>query len=369
MLAVSFAVRSLAATSRCQAGTYKCYWSTDRGTVRLEQIMRRSRKELRKHIKTEGHAGGRDGKTTNSWHRRCRIPINKLDQFPKLPAIFDYQCHVCSFSAPDLGSFKAHLQNRQHGGGADWKDTRGFDQRSRWPRLINWSKFKSSGKRHLLAAVGAAAASGSAGGTADAGAAASAGGPASARGPASAGGPVSAGGPASAGGQASAGGPASATGGASSVAWWDAAMLDAVEDAEDDSSDSTSSSSSSDDEEDRPQDQDDGWFDLAAESGEPRARGAAGGAATGLDLNPAAASGRQQPATPPRITETTQGGGWRRVESRSNPGNYYYWHPETGATREEPPLPWEKLASRSQPDVSYYWNPDTGQSMFEKPDM
>mmetsp|Transcript_83064 Transcript_83064/g.240360 ORF Transcript_83064/g.240360 Transcript_83064/m.240360 type:complete len:908 (-) Transcript_83064:147-2870(-) len=61
--------------------------------------------------------------------------------------------------------------------------------------------------------------------------------------------------------------------------------------------------------------------------------------------------------------------GWKRMESRTSPGIYYYWHPESGQTMAEPPPPWEKRESRSKPGTCYYWNTVTGQTEVQKPEV
>lgn len=60
---------------------------------------------------------------------------------------------------------------------------------------------------------------------------------------------------------------------------------------------------------------------------------------------------------------------WRRVESRSQPGNFYYFNNVTGENSLEPPPPWEKRASRSDPNVYYYWNSLTGATSVERPEV
>jgi len=61
--------------------------------------------------------------------------------------------------------------------------------------------------------------------------------------------------------------------------------------------------------------------------------------------------------------------GWKRMESRSQVGVFYYWKQSTGETKAEPPAPWEKRQSRSQAGVMYYWNPITGQTSAQKPEV
>jgi 23S rRNA-/tRNA-specific pseudouridylate synthase len=60
---------------------------------------------------------------------------------------------------------------------------------------------------------------------------------------------------------------------------------------------------------------------------------------------------------------------WIRMESRSQPGVFYYWNEQTGQTNPEPPPPWELKQSRSQPGVFYYWNTATGATSVVKPEI
>mmetsp|Transcript_29887 Transcript_29887/g.82055 ORF Transcript_29887/g.82055 Transcript_29887/m.82055 type:complete len:641 (-) Transcript_29887:68-1990(-) len=77
------------------------------------------------------------------------------------------------------------------------------------------------------------------------------------------------------------------------------------------------------------------------------------------------------PLTPPAVATSTAlpKSGWRRVESRSQAGAYYYFNDLTGEHRIEPPEPWERVASRSRPDVYYYWNPLTSETSCDKPEI
>mmetsp|Transcript_64020 Transcript_64020/g.152671 ORF Transcript_64020/g.152671 Transcript_64020/m.152671 type:complete len:627 (+) Transcript_64020:81-1961(+) len=72
---------------------------------------------------------------------------------------------------------------------------------------------------------------------------------------------------------------------------------------------------------------------------------------------------KHQPQQPPASN------GWRRMESRKQPGVYYYFKEATGETRAEPPEPWEIKRSRNDPNVMYYWNPETGETSGSKPEM
>ena len=69
-----------------------------------------------------------------------------------------------------------------------------------------------------------------------------------------------------------------------------------------------------------------------------------------------------QPVTPPKT-------GWKRMESRSKAGVYYYFNQDTSVTSWEPPSPWEKKESRHSSGVFYYWNTVTGATSREKPEM
>lgn len=58
---------------------------------------------------------------------------------------------------------------------------------------------------------------------------------------------------------------------------------------------------------------------------------------------------------------------WRRVASRSIPGEYYYFDSVSGQNHQDPPPPWEKRESRSKIGVFFYWNPHTNITSLEKP--
>lgn len=60
---------------------------------------------------------------------------------------------------------------------------------------------------------------------------------------------------------------------------------------------------------------------------------------------------------------------WRRVESRSEPGRFYYVHEGTGQTSNESPTPWEKIESQTHPGERYYFNRRTGESSWNKPSL
>jgi len=98
----------------------------------------------------------------------------------------------------------------------------------------------------------------------------------------------------------------------------------------------------------------------------PGTPGAAGGAAPPPAQAPAAAP---QPAPVQTPAAGVGASGWKKMQSRSTPGAFYYWNPATGQTLTEPPEPWQKKESRSTPGVFYYFNTLTGQSVFEKPDV
>eukprot|EP00747_Dinoflagellata_sp_TGD_P061167 gnl/TRDRNA2_/TRDRNA2_152394_c1_seq2.p1 gnl/TRDRNA2_/TRDRNA2_152394_c1~~gnl/TRDRNA2_/TRDRNA2_152394_c1_seq2.p1 ORF type:complete len:783 (+),score=164.24 gnl/TRDRNA2_/TRDRNA2_152394_c1_seq2:233-2350(+) len=65
---------------------------------------------------------------------------------------------------------------------------------------------------------------------------------------------------------------------------------------------------------------------------------------------------------------------WQKVESQSNPGNFYYFDKESGessmekpADFVEPKVIWEKRESKSNPGNFYYFNKDTGENKIERP--
>jgi len=80
---------------------------------------------------------------------------------------------------------------------------------------------------------------------------------------------------------------------------------------------------------------------------------------------------QQAPHTPPKalafMSGQLQPSGFRRMESRSQPGIFYYFNETTNETRVEPPPPWEKKESRSQAGVFYYWNTVTCETSVVKP--
>jgi len=83
---------------------------------------------------------------------------------------------------------------------------------------------------------------------------------------------------------------------------------------------------------------------------------------------------QQAPSTPPKALAFMQGQvqrppSFRRMESRSQPGVYYYFNEATNETRVEPPPPWEKKESRSQAGVFYYWNTVTCETSVVKPEV
>jgi len=76
------------------------------------------------------------------------------------------------------------------------------------------------------------------------------------------------------------------------------------------------------------------------------------------------------PTTPPAMRRNTVAhSGWRRIESRSSPGVYYYFNDNTKESSVEPPSPWEKIESRSSPGVFYYWNAESKKSSVEEPEV
>jgi len=89
---------------------------------------------------------------------------------------------------------------------------------------------------------------------------------------------------------------------------------------------------------------------------------------------------QQQPAPAPAFQQTTRPAaaapapapaahGWKRMESRSQPGIFYYFNNLTGANEAEPPAPWELKTSRSNANIVYYWNTQTGETSPGKPEV
>merc|ERR1711957_629409 len=67
-------------------------------------------------------------------------------------------------------------------------------------------------------------------------------------------------------------------------------------------------------------------------------------------------------------------GGWKRVESKSNPGKFYYFNAASGESTEskppgylEPRVTWERKESKSAPGEFYYYNRETGASQVDRP--
>lgn len=61
---------------------------------------------------------------------------------------------------------------------------------------------------------------------------------------------------------------------------------------------------------------------------------------------------------------------WERRESKTKPGNYYYFNPKTGANEIHPPrvaLPWKLLESKTKKGQFYYFNEDTGENDVNPP--
>jgi len=65
-----------------------------------------------------------------------------------------------------------------------------------------------------------------------------------------------------------------------------------------------------------------------------------------------------------------EGIAWERRESKSKPGNFYYFNPKTGANEIHPPrveLPWKLLESKSKKGQFYYFNEETGENDVNPP--
>mmetsp|Transcript_4922 Transcript_4922/g.11150 ORF Transcript_4922/g.11150 Transcript_4922/m.11150 type:complete len:934 (-) Transcript_4922:85-2886(-) len=61
---------------------------------------------------------------------------------------------------------------------------------------------------------------------------------------------------------------------------------------------------------------------------------------------------------------------WERRESKSKPGNYYYFNPKTGSNEIHPPrveLPWKLLESKSKKGQFYYFNEESGENDVHPP--
>merc|ERR1719242_2644865 len=65
---------------------------------------------------------------------------------------------------------------------------------------------------------------------------------------------------------------------------------------------------------------------------------------------------------------------WKKKESKSNPGNFYYLDTETGETHVEKPadfmeekVVWARVESKSNRGQFYYHNDETGENRVERP--
>jgi len=76
------------------------------------------------------------------------------------------------------------------------------------------------------------------------------------------------------------------------------------------------------------------------------------------------------PATPPEIHAKAlrAAAGWTRMESRTRPGNFYYFHRATSEYRMDPPDPWLVCKSKTC-GKAYYFNPVTNITVWEKPEV
>jgi len=80
---------------------------------------------------------------------------------------------------------------------------------------------------------------------------------------------------------------------------------------------------------------------------------------------------KEKIAEPP--TKKQKKGSWKRVESTSNPGNFYYFNAESGETSSEKPhdyedtLDWERVESKTAKGEYYFYNNATWESQVERP--
>lgn len=65
---------------------------------------------------------------------------------------------------------------------------------------------------------------------------------------------------------------------------------------------------------------------------------------------------------------------WKKLESTSNPGNFYYFDEASGDSRVDKPLDfeeskpvWERVESNKRPGKYYYFNKETGETSVERP--
>jgi len=68
--------------------------------------------------------------------------------------------------------------------------------------------------------------------------------------------------------------------------------------------------------------------------------------------------------------EEDEGIAWERRESKTKPGNFYYFNPKTGANEIHPPrveLPWKLLESKTKKGQFYYFNEDTAENDVNPP--
>merc|ERR1719327_36409 len=64
---------------------------------------------------------------------------------------------------------------------------------------------------------------------------------------------------------------------------------------------------------------------------------------------------------------------WKKMESKTTPGAFYYYNKETGNTSMEKPddfveeTKWQRKESKSNPGEFYYYNTETGESVVDEP--
>jgi len=80
------------------------------------------------------------------------------------------------------------------------------------------------------------------------------------------------------------------------------------------------------------------------------------------------------PMSPEGISKKPKKTAWKKLESSSNPGNFYYFNAETNESSIEKPagfeeevIHWERITSKSNPGECYYYNRETGQSQADRP--
>lgn len=77
-----------------------------------------------------------------------------------------------------------------------------------------------------------------------------------------------------------------------------------------------------------------------------------------------------QSSSKPPATQKEEAVAWQRIESKSKPGQFYYFNPKTGLNEEKPPsidLPWQLCESKTNKGHYYYFHQETGECTEHPP--